>query len=79
MQCCEPEFWVFLIICLLLVSLAGITSGLALGLLSFSKVDLEVFIKAGRPQDRKYAGWHLIRYFTTSVQFPSNFTLLRKY
>ncbi|GMY07322.1 DUF21 domain-containing protein At2g14520-like [Fagus crenata] len=54
-QCCEPEFWVFLIICLLLVSLAGITSGLALGLLSFSKVDLEVFIKAGRPQERKYA------------------------
>uniref|UniRef100_A0A2N9IN11 CNNM transmembrane domain-containing protein n=1 Tax=Fagus sylvatica TaxID=28930 RepID=A0A2N9IN11_FAGSY len=54
-QCCEPEFWVFLIVCLLLVSLAGITSGLALGLLSFSKVDLEVFIKAGRPQDRKYA------------------------
>ncbi|KAK7315141.1 hypothetical protein VNO77_33673 [Canavalia gladiata] len=53
--CCELYFWVFLIICLVLVSLAGIVSGLALGLLSFSQVDLEVLIKAGRPRDRKHA------------------------
>ncbi|KAK7279901.1 hypothetical protein RJT34_24960 [Clitoria ternatea] len=32
-----------------------ITSGLALGLLSFSHVDLEVLIKAGRPHDKKFA------------------------
>ncbi|KAJ1404404.1 CNNM, transmembrane domain [Sesbania bispinosa] len=38
-----------------LVTLAGIASGLALGLLSFSQVDLEVLIKAGRPKDRKHA------------------------
>lgn len=54
--CCEPEFWVFLVICLALVIFAGITSGLALGLLSFSQVDLEVLIKAGQPQERKNAG-----------------------
>ncbi|KAI6696377.1 hypothetical protein NL676_016496 [Syzygium grande] len=53
--CCEPEFWVFLVICLALVIFAGITSGLALGLLSFSQVDLEVLIKAGQPQERKNA------------------------
>ncbi|KAL4357727.1 hypothetical protein AHAS_Ahas09G0215600 [Arachis hypogaea] len=33
----------------------GVTSGLALGLLSFSQVDLEVLIKAGRPKDKKNA------------------------
>ncbi|XP_027357244.1 DUF21 domain-containing protein At5g52790-like [Abrus precatorius] len=53
--CCELNFWVFFIICLVLVALAGIASGLALGLLSFSHVDLEVLIKAGRPKDRKNA------------------------
>ena len=56
--CCELEFWMFIIICVLLVLFAGITSGLTLGLLSFSQVELEVFTKAGRPQDQKYAGWH---------------------
>ncbi|KAF8044078.1 hypothetical protein BT93_A2146 [Corymbia citriodora subsp. variegata] len=53
--CCEPEFWLFLVICLALVIFAGITSGLALGLLSFSQVDLEVLIKAGQRQERKDA------------------------
>jgi metal transporter CNNM len=40
-----------------IVSLAGITSGLALGILSYNPVDLEVLIKAGRPKDKKNAGW----------------------
>ncbi|KAK4797336.1 hypothetical protein SAY86_029662 [Trapa natans] len=53
--CCTLEFWTFLSICLVLVSFAGITSGLALGLLSFGQVDLEVLIKAGRPHENKYA------------------------
>ncbi|KAK4745408.1 hypothetical protein SAY87_011720 [Trapa incisa] len=53
--CCTVEFWTFLSICLVLVSFAGITSGLALGLLSFGQVDLEVLIKAGRPHENKYA------------------------
>ncbi|KAG2700556.1 hypothetical protein I3760_06G003500 [Carya illinoinensis] len=54
-HCCKTEFWVFLSISLALVSFAGITSGLALGLLSFSHVDLEVLIKSGQPHDRKNA------------------------
>ncbi|KAI5444298.1 hypothetical protein KIW84_012797 [Lathyrus oleraceus] len=53
--CCESSFWLFLIICLVIVSLAGITSGLALGILSYSPVDLEVLLKAGRPRDKKNA------------------------
>ncbi|GAV76313.1 CBS domain-containing protein/DUF21 domain-containing protein, partial [Cephalotus follicularis] len=53
--CCMPEFWVFLIICLALVSFAGVASGLAVGLLSFSQVDLEVLVKAGHPQDSRNA------------------------
>ncbi|XP_057443400.1 DUF21 domain-containing protein At5g52790-like [Lotus japonicus] len=53
--CCEGNFWLFLITCLVIVSLAGIASGLALGLLSFSQVDLEVIIKSGSSKDRKHA------------------------
>lgn len=34
---------------------AGVMSGLTLGLMSLSLVDLEVLIKAGRPQDRRHA------------------------
>ncbi|KAK9914332.1 hypothetical protein M0R45_038118 [Rubus argutus] len=54
-SCCLIDFWVFIVISLILVSLAGIASGLALGLLSYSKVDLEVLIKSGQPKDQKNA------------------------
>ncbi|XP_022737236.1 DUF21 domain-containing protein At5g52790-like [Durio zibethinus] len=53
--CCESMFWVYLVICMVLVSFAGIMSGLTLGLMSLSLVDLEVVIKAGQPRDRKNA------------------------
>ncbi|KAK9292397.1 hypothetical protein L1049_020364 [Liquidambar formosana] len=53
--CCEPMFWVYLIICATLVLFAGLMSGLTLGLMSLSLVDLEVLIKAGQPQERKNA------------------------
>lgn len=53
--CCGSTFWLLLVAYLGLALLAGIASGLALGLLSFTQVDLEVLIKAGRPNDRKYA------------------------
>ncbi|XP_050224256.1 DUF21 domain-containing protein At5g52790-like [Mercurialis annua] len=53
--CCEPMFWTYLIICIALVSFAGLMSGLTLGLMSLSLVDLEVLIKAGQPQDRQNA------------------------
>lgn len=49
-------FWVYLVICVGLVSFAGLMSGLTLGLMSLSLVDLEVLMRAGQPQDRKNAG-----------------------
>ncbi|KAK9147397.1 hypothetical protein Scep_006154 [Stephania cephalantha] len=53
--CCKPMFWVYLLICVVLVVFAGLMSGLTLGLLSLSPVDLEVLVQAGQPQDRKNA------------------------
>lgn len=54
--CCETMFWVYLVICVGLVCFAGLMSGLTLGLMSLSLVDLEVLIKAGNSQDKKNAG-----------------------
>lgn len=54
--CCETMFWVYLVICVGLVCFAGLMSGLTLGLMSLGLVDLEVLIKAGKPEDRKNAG-----------------------
>ncbi|CAK9176918.1 unnamed protein product [Ilex paraguariensis] len=53
--CCEPMFGVYLVISVILVAFAGLMSGLTLGLMSLSLVDLEVLLKAGRPEDRKNA------------------------
>ncbi|KAL7107036.1 hypothetical protein ACP275_06G028700 [Erythranthe tilingii] len=53
--CCETMFWVYLVICVSLVCFAGVMSGLTLGLMSLSLVDLEVLITAGKPDDRKNA------------------------
>ncbi|MQL80513.1 hypothetical protein Taro_012974 [Colocasia esculenta] len=53
--CCHPMFWVYLMICVALVMFAGLMSGLTLGLMSLSLVDLEVLVKAGRPRDRRNA------------------------
>ncbi|KAI8540400.1 hypothetical protein RHMOL_Rhmol09G0260800 [Rhododendron molle] len=53
--CCETMFWVYLMISAGLVLFAGIMSGLTLGLMSLSLVDLEVLTKAGQPKDRKNA------------------------
>jgi hypothetical protein len=39
-----------------LVMFAGLMSGLTLGLMSLSLVDLEVLAKAGTPKDRLHAG-----------------------
>jgi metal transporter CNNM len=49
-------FWVYLLSCAGLVMFAGLMSGLTLGLMSLSIVDLEVLSKAGTPQDRLNAG-----------------------
>ncbi|VVB15745.1 unnamed protein product [Arabis nemorensis] len=53
--CCETMFWVYLVICVALVAFAGLMSGLTLGLMSLSLVELEVMTKAGEPNERKNA------------------------
>ncbi|XP_047160946.1 DUF21 domain-containing protein At2g14520-like isoform X2 [Vigna umbellata] len=54
-KCCETQFFMRLLIIVLLVLFAGMMSGLTLGLMSLSLVDLEVLAKSGTPQDRKHA------------------------
>ncbi|TKY45270.1 DUF21 domain-containing protein [Spatholobus suberectus] len=53
--CCGTHFWILVLMCWAFVLFAAVTSGLALGLLSFSQVDLEVLVKAGQPQIQKNA------------------------
>ncbi|KAH0906299.1 hypothetical protein HID58_038126, partial [Brassica napus] len=53
--CCEPMFWFYLTACFGLVAFAGLMSGLTLGLMSLSLVELEVIAKAGEPTDRRNA------------------------
>ncbi|OVA07271.1 CBS domain [Macleaya cordata] len=53
--CCEARFFVQILIITLLVLFAGMMSGLTLGLMSMSLVDLEVLAKSGTPKDRKHA------------------------
>lgn len=54
-QCCGGRFFLQIGAIVLLVLFAGMMSGLTLGLMSLSLVDLEVLSKSGTPQDRKYA------------------------
>uniref|UniRef100_A0A0D6R3G4 CNNM transmembrane domain-containing protein n=1 Tax=Araucaria cunninghamii TaxID=56994 RepID=A0A0D6R3G4_ARACU len=53
--CCGAKFWIYVLIVFCLVLFAGMMSGLTLGLMSLSVMDLEVLMKSGRPQDRKHA------------------------
>lgn len=55
-HCCQPQFFFHIAIIVLLVVFAGMMSGLTLGLMSMSLVDLEVLAKSGTPKDRKHAG-----------------------
>lgn len=54
-RCCETDFFLHIVIVVLLVLFAGLMSGLTLGLMSMSLVDLEVLAKSGTPTDRKHA------------------------
>ncbi|XP_059438133.1 DUF21 domain-containing protein At2g14520-like isoform X2 [Corylus avellana] len=54
-RCCETGFFIRIAIITLLVLFAGMMSGLTLGLMSMSLVELEVLIKSGTPSDRKHA------------------------
>lgn len=70
--CCETMFWVYLIVSVALVAFAGLMSGLTLGLMSLSVLDLEVLIRAGQPKDRKNAGWFLVYLFRSVSPPPSH-------
>ncbi|PWA37064.1 hypothetical protein CTI12_AA594030 [Artemisia annua] len=52
-ECCETQFFVYILIIIGLVLFAGMMSGLTLGLMSLSLVDLEVLVKSGTPTDPK--------------------------
>ncbi|KAK8522329.1 hypothetical protein V6N12_056041 [Hibiscus sabdariffa] len=54
-KCCERDFFVYLATIVLLVVFAGMMSGLTLGLMSLSLVDLEVLAKSGTLADRRHA------------------------
>ncbi|KAF8112787.1 hypothetical protein N665_0062s0130 [Sinapis alba] len=54
-ECCETNFFIHILVIVLLVLFAGLMSGLTLGLMSMSLVDLEVLAKSGTPRDRKHA------------------------
>ncbi|XP_022897771.1 DUF21 domain-containing protein At2g14520-like [Olea europaea var. sylvestris] len=54
-ECCQTEFFIHILVIVLLVAFAGMMSGLTLGLMSLSLVDLEVLAKSGTPKDKKYA------------------------
>ncbi|KAL1810021.1 hypothetical protein ACET3Z_027011 [Daucus carota] len=51
-HCCGPHFFLYIILITMLVVFAGMTSGLTLGLMSMSQVDLEVIRKSGKRKDR---------------------------
>ncbi|KAJ8439738.1 hypothetical protein Cgig2_009562 [Carnegiea gigantea] len=54
-HCCTTQFFIRIGICIFLVLFAGLMSGLTLGLMSLSLVELEVLAKSGTPSDRKHA------------------------
>lgn len=51
-HCCGPHFILYITVITLLVLFAGMTSGLTLGLMSMTQVDLEVIRKSGKRRDR---------------------------
>ncbi|KAI3445849.1 hypothetical protein Pfo_002514 [Paulownia fortunei] len=54
-RCCETEFFIHIVVIVFLVLFAGLMSGLTLGLMSLSLVDLEVLAKSGTPKDKRHA------------------------
>ena len=60
--CCEANFFIHIAVIAFLVLFAGLMSGLTLGLMFLSLVDLEVLAKSGTPQHRKYAGKKLLTF-----------------
>lgn len=73
-ECCSTGFFIHIALIVLLVLFAGLMSGLTLGLMSMSLVDLEVLAKSGTPKDRNYAGT-ILPFFLVSSGFVWNFML----
>ncbi|GKU98769.1 hypothetical protein SLEP1_g11721 [Rubroshorea leprosula] len=57
-ECCGTAFLIHIVVVIALVLFAGLMSGLTLGLMSMSLVDLEVLAKSGTPSDQQHAGNH---------------------
>ena len=55
-HCCGAGFFEHIAIIVVLVLFAGLMSGLTLGLMSLSLVDLEVLSKSGTDKDKRHAG-----------------------
>lgn len=55
-SCCSTGFFIHIAVVVFLVLFAGLMSGLTLGLMSLSLVDLEVLAKSGTPKDKLHAG-----------------------
>lgn len=51
-----PWWFIYAGICCFLVLFAGLMSGLTLGLMSLSLVDLEILKRSGTPSEQKQAG-----------------------
>jgi metal transporter CNNM len=73
-HCCGAGFFEHIAIIVVLVVFAGLMSGLTLGLMSLSLVDLEVLSKSGTDKDRKHAGTqvrHHSHFLPTALRSPS--------
>jgi metal transporter CNNM len=68
-ECCESNFFIHILIIVFLVVFAGMMSGLTLGLMSMSLVDLEVLAKSGTPKDRKHAGTFFFFFLVIQLSF----------
>ena len=68
-ECCTSGFFIHILVIVFLVCFAGLMSGLTLGLMSMSLVDLEVLAKSGTPKDRKHAGTLLVPLLLVTLKF----------
>lgn len=73
-RCCVAGFFIRIAIAVFLVLFAGLMSGLTLGLMSLSLVDLEVLAKSGTPKDKRHAG--ILYLFRLQISLPFLFLLL---
>ncbi|XP_038882680.1 DUF21 domain-containing protein At4g33700-like isoform X3 [Benincasa hispida] len=66
-SCCTTGFFGCIGIVIFLVLFAGLMSGLTLGLMSMSLVEIEVLAKSGKPSHRKHAVWQSLINMTARI------------